>query len=539
MEASAMRARSRHDKRAAAARFERAAELTVEPRLRNARALAAAQAALAAGALGRAVALVDSTRPENFDELQRAEASRLRGMIGLARGQGTDRIRMLLGAARAFETLDRDLARDSYLEAIEAAVDLGRVGRGIGLREIAEAARARARSEESRARPADLLLDGLVLLITAGHGVAAPALRAAINAIREGDDSRWLALAAVAALEIWDNDGLHDLAAKIELAHGADPSLSPSGLEWIIGLDDVLAGRLAKTLMRTEGVEADVVDVLAAAWRGRSTEARELAETSMREAFARDRGLRVSAVHYALTLLETGLGRYEAALSAARDACEEPGLWIVTATLPELIEAAARSGEREVAAVALGTLRDRAIPAGSHWALGLLARSRALLAEGADADRLFADAIEHLRRSRIAPELARAHLLYGEWLRRERRRREAREELRTARDMFVFIGAQAFAARARRELAATGEHALRRADGGAGTDVVVEELLTPQELRIAYLARDGVSNADIAAELFISARTVEYHLHKVFRKLEVASRTQLARVLPEVEHHTQ
>jgi DNA-binding CsgD family transcriptional regulator len=251
----------------------------------------------------------------------------------------------------------------------------------------------------------------------------------------------------------------------------------------------------------------------------------------MRDAFARGLGLHVAVAQHALAVLELGLGRYEAALSAARDACEHTGLTPLSPALPDLVEAAVRSGERELAVAAAADLANRVRPSGTDWALGMLARSRALVSERTDAEPLYLEAIERLRRCRVSPELARAHLVYGEWLRRERRRREAREELRTARDMFVFMGAKAFAERARVELTATGEHAPPRAGKAAAS-------LTAQELQIALLARDGASNADIAARLYISPRTVEYHLHKVFRKLDVSSRTHLAGVLPEPERTT-
>ena len=247
----------------------------------------------------------------------------------------------------------------------------------------------------------------------------------------------------------------------------------------------------------------------------------------MREAFSRDLGLHVAVARYAIAVLEIGLGHYEGALTAAREASEDRALFVVSAALPELVEAAARTGEREVAVSAAGRLSERTLPSGTDWALGVLARSRALLEEGPQAERLYQDAIEHLRRSRAAPQLARAHLVYGEWLRRERRRREAREQLRTARDMFVFMGAQAFGERARAELTATGEQAGRRPVEAS------PDLLTPQEERIARLVGGGASNAEIAAQMFLSPRTVEYHLHKVFRKLGVSSRTQLARALLE------
>jgi DNA-binding CsgD family transcriptional regulator len=522
LEASAVRARSRRDDLGGIARLERAAELTADPGRRYGRLLAAAQAALAAGALGRAAVLMDSGRPR--DELQRAQAERLRGIIGAARGQGTDRATTLLGAARAFDSLDPGLARDTYLEAIEAAVSVGRFGHGTSLVDIAEAARDRRRELADQPQPADLLLDGLGLLITVGHGVAVAGIRRANQALRDGDDARWLGLGLLAALETWDDEALHDLGTRFDRSRLTDGAQAAHPLEWLAGLDELLGGRLdaGPSLV-------GAADVMAAAWRGRSIEARALAEECMRQAFARNLGMQVAAAQHALVVLEIGLGRYEAALAAAREACDGSSLYVVTATLPDLIEAAVRSGERELASAAVARLSERTIPAGTHWALGTLTRSRALVVEGSDAERLYEDAIEHLRRSRVAPALARAHLLYGEWLRRARRRREAREELQTARDMFVFMGAQAFAERARVELAATGAHSVRR-DGRTP-----EVLLTAQESHIARLARDGASNAEIAAELFISARTVEYHLHKVFRKLDVSSRTQLARVLSEAD----
>src|SRR5581483_1063672 len=326
-------------------------------------------------------------------------------------------------------------------------------------------------------------------------------------------------------------EGLHDLTRRAaELGR-------PQPLDPLAGMDDVVAGHLGTATAplaeapddepRADRGPIALAEVVAAAWRGRAAEAQRLIEASMREAFARDLGLHVAAARHAAAILDLGLGRYEAATSAAREACEEPALYVVTSALPALVEAAARTGERELAVAAVARLAERTLPSGTDWGLGILARSQALLAEGAGAERLYRQAIEHLRRSRAAPQLARAHLVYGEWLRRERRRREAREQLRTARDMFIFMGAQAFAERARVELAATGEQA--RTAGGRPAAAQ----LTPQETQIAQLVAEGASNAEVAARLFISPRTVEYHLHKVFRKLDVGSRTQLARALRE------
>jgi DNA-binding CsgD family transcriptional regulator len=530
LEDAAARAKSRGDVARAAVLLERAVGLTPEPGRRYGRTLAAAQASVAAGSPGRATTLLAAAQPQEDDALQRAEADRLRAAIGLALGEGADRATMLLSAARALEPLDPRLARDSYLEALEAAVYSGRLG-SRSLLETAQAARSAPPVADSEPTGGDLLLDGLALLVTAGHAAAVAPLRRTIEALRCAQEPRWLALGSLAALELWDDEGLHALnTRRAELAPGQPP------LDPLSGLDDVLTGRfgtatapLAEAPAPPDATDGGAVsvgagEVVAAAWRGRAAEARTLTEAFIRDAFARDLGLNVAVARYAIVVLELGLGGYAAASSAARQACEEPTLYVVTAALPELVEAAARTGERDLAIAAAGRLAERTRPSATDWGLGMLARSQALVANGAEAERLYRQAIEHLRRSRAAPQLARAHLVYGEWLRRERRRREAREQLRTARDMFIFMGAQAFAERARVELAATGEEARGAIEAGA-----VE--LTPQEAQIARLAAEGASNPEIGARLYISPRTVEYHLHKVFRKLGVGSRTQLARAL--------
>ena len=447
---------------------------------------------------------------------------------------------MLLRAAAALAPAEPRLARDSYLAALEAAVCAGRFGGARSLVETAEAGRSAPPAAE-QAGVGDLLLEGVALLVTAGHGEAVPAVRRGLDALRGADEPRWLPLGVLAALEIWDDDALHDLTsrqAELTPAVGDAPTV-PFGLSHLGDLDAVVAGRFGQAAAPpfalrdaadvTQGPQAAATspgELLAAAWRGRDAETRTLAEACMRDAFARELGLHLAFAHLATAILELGLGGYEAALTAARAACDEPGLCVATAALPELVEAAARAGEREVAVAAVGQLAERARASDTQWALGTLARSQALVEERGRAEELYREAIERLRRSRAAPQLARAHLVYGEWLRRDRRRREAREQLRTARDMFIFMGAQAFAERARGELTATGEHARRRVDAPA-------DLLTEQEARIARLVSEGATNAAIAAQLFISPRTVEYHLHKAFRKLDVSSRTQLARVLLE------
>jgi DNA-binding CsgD family transcriptional regulator len=541
LEESAARAKGRREYGMAASLLEQSAELTPDPVRRYQRTLVAAQAALAGGALAKATALLDRPPPRSVDETQRAQTDSLRGAIGLALGQGADRVMMLLDAARALEPLDGRLARDTYLEALELAVHAGGLGSDTSLMRAAEAARAAPRAPDPQTG-ADLLLEGVALLVTAGHRASVTTIREALDSLQGADEPRWLALGSIAAAEIWDDDALHDLMCRsVALSRGAgDSAIFPPALRQLGDLDAVVAGRFGTTTApfsevwgeagQEDGRKARLVnpgELIASAWRGRSTEARELADACMREAFERELGLDVAVAQYAIAVLEIGLGRYEAALTVVREVCEEERLLVVTSALPELVEAAARIGERQLAVDAVRRLSERTLTSGTNWALGTLARARALVEEGENAEDLYREAVEHLRRCRAAPQLARAHLVYGEWLRRERRRREAREQLRTARDMFIFMGAQAFAERARMELAATGEQAARRAEEASA------DLLTPQEARIAQAVADGASNAEVAAQLFISPRTVEYHLHKVFRKLGVSSRTQLARALRE------
>jgi DNA-binding CsgD family transcriptional regulator len=529
VERAAERAHSLGDPIRAAGLLERAAALSPDSRTRCRRTLAAAQAALAGGAVGRATALVGEARVDAGDDVERARADRLRSTIALAAGKGADRGTLLLRAARAFESLDSSLARETYLEALEASILAGRLGGGRVV-EIAEAGRSIARAPAA-VSAADLLLEGLTLLVSADHAAAVPVLRRALAALGSSSEPRWLALGSLTALELWDDELAFELLLRLEqntFAVGSEFRLDRIG-----PLDDVIAGRFAVAAPLLQGagdseLSASVAGLLAAAWRGRPTEAHELAETWMREAFTRDLGSALAVARYALTLVSVGLARYEEALATAREACEDTTLFVTGFALPELVEAAARSGERELAVAALDRLTSHTRASGTDWALGILARSRALLEDGVRADRLYQAAIAHLRRTRAVPHLARAHLVYGEWLRRERRRREAREQLRTARDMFIFMGAQAFGERARAELTATGEQARARAAETA-------ELLTPQEARIAGLVADGASNVEVGAQLFISPKTVEYHLHKVFRKLGVTSRTQLARALAELE----
>jgi DNA-binding CsgD family transcriptional regulator len=542
LERSAHRTGDRGGYAAAAALLERSARLTPDQRQRAERTLAAAQAELAAGAADKASALLVEASSQLTDASQRAQAQRLRGELAFAVGQGGDTATMLLQAARALEAFDARLARDTHLEALEAAIHAGRFGTSGGLLEAGREAVRASRSLESEGRASDLLLDGLALLVTEGHADAAPTLRKAIELLRYGNDPRVLGLGCRAAVELWDDEALHTLATRqVQLARdtGALTTLpralgdSKAAYELLVGRFDAAERCLdeAREIAKAVGNPAifgrlSSLEVQVAAWRGLESRARSLAETCAREATARGEGSIVCVVQCATAVLEIGRGRYKAALAAAREACEADSLFAATLTLPDLVEAAARSGEPDVAAAAARDLADATVPSGTEWALGVLARSRALLAPDGDAESLYEVAIDHLKRCRATPQLARARLLYGEWLRRARRRRDAREQLRAAHQMFASMGAEAFAERAAMELAATGKRARART-------VETMELLTSQEERIARLAGEGVSNSEIAAQLLISPRTVEYHLHKVFRKLGVASRTQLAHSLLE------
>jgi DNA-binding CsgD family transcriptional regulator len=260
-----------------------------------------------------------------------------------------------------------------------------------------------------------------------------------------------------------------------------------------------------------------------AASRGREAETVRLVKASTPELLKRGEGMGVTMTHWALGVLYNGLGRYEEAVAATRQAvADAQPLGMAGWARIELIEAAVRSGNVHLATEALESFSER--DSGTDWALGADARSRALLSRGDAAEDAYREAIERLDRSGATALLARTRLVFGEWLRRERHRREAREQLRGALEMLTDMGMDAFAARAERELLATGEHVPKRA-------VETRQDLTAQEAQIARLARDGLTNPEIGARLFISPRTVEYHLHKVFAKLDITSRVQIARVL--------
>jgi DNA-binding CsgD family transcriptional regulator len=541
LEQSAGRAQGRGGVAAAAALLERAVGLTADPARRAQRALAAAQAKHLAGAPEAALELLATAREGRLDELGLARMDLLRAHVAFASSHGSSVAPLLLAAARRLEPLDDGLARETYLQAISAAMFAGRLAGVVGAAEVAQAAR-RLPPVSHRSSRGDLLLEGLTVLFTDGYEVATPLQQRALRAFRDDDLTveeglRWLWLASAVAADVWDYESWSVLSARHEQMARASGALS----ELPLALNSravvlLFAGELdavASVLQELNAVQQATGMNLApygalglAAWRGREPEAGDLIEAAMGDVVSRGEGVGVTITQWSKALLLNGLGRFPEAVVAARQAAEQPHeLASANWGLIELVEAAARSGQPELAADAFARLEVMTNAAGTDWALGIEARSRALLNEGEAAERLYREAIDRLSRTRVRAELVRAHLLFGEWLRRERRRLDAREQLRTAHEMFVGMGVEAFAGRAERELLATGERARKRT-------VETREDLTAQELQVARLARDGLSNPEIGTRLFISPRTVEYHLHKVFTKLQIGSRIGLKEALP-------
>jgi DNA-binding CsgD family transcriptional regulator len=536
LERSAGRAQARGGLAAAAAFLRRAAELTPDPAERGTRAVAAAQATFEAGAPDTALALLAATETGPLDEAQQARLSRLRAQIVLARRRGGEALPLLLDAAGRLERFDAGQAREAYLEAMGSAVYAGRFGVRVGVRDVAEIARAAPRGPHPP-QPADVLLDGLVAWFVEGHVVGAALLATALAAFGraaerdEEDIMRWLWLAWLVAGDIWDDETWYVLSTHavrsarevgalkflpLALSYRAAVHMHAGEFDAAATLIDEAAGLTEVTGQARHGYAT----FLLVAWRGEDPHAAELIRAATRQATSWGEGRALGGCHYVLAVLYNGLGRYDDALANAEPAMEYEDLGVAGFAFFELIEAGARSGAHEVAAAALRRLEERAEAGGSDWALGALARSRALLSEGPAADLLYREAIERLARCRIAVHLARTHLVYGEWLRSENRISDAREQLRTAYEMLQGFGAVAFAERARRELLAAGESVRQRA-------VEAREALTAQEAHIARLAADGMTNPQIGAELFISARTVEWHLRKVFTKLDIDSRKKL------------
>ena len=523
LERSAGRAQARGGLAAAAAFLERAVQLTADPAQLAERALAAAQASLQAGAFDKALGLLVMAEAWPLDELQRARVDLLRGQIAFATGQMGDAPPLLLRAARRLEPLNSRLARETYVDAWGAAFVGGRLAAD-DLAEISRAARALPRSPHPG--PMELLLDGLALVITDGVPAAAPTLKQAVSlfasdSMSAEDMLRWNYMARFPVTLLWDDDGHRAIAARqIQVVRDAGAlDRLPYDLEGTAMLA-AFSGDLAEaasllaeshTVCEAIGAPMPVFTTLQlACLRGRQAEAIPLIDTTINAAEAGGQGLELVVARWVAAVLYNGLGRYDEALDAARQAAGDPfGFHVSLWALPELIEAAARSGNALMAGDALQRLAETTQAGGNEWGLGIEARSRALVTEGQAADGWYREAIDRLGRTGLRPELARAYLLHGEWLRRENRRADARQQLRTAHGMFDEIGMEAFAERARRELLATGETARKRAPQPA---VEASQQLTPQEAQVAQLARDGLSNPEIGARLFISSRG---QLHRV------------------------
>jgi DNA-binding CsgD family transcriptional regulator len=542
LERSAGRALGRGGLTAAAAFLERAAALTPDSALRTGRRLAAAQAKAQAGLPDAALELLAQAEAGPADELLRARIGLLRGQMAFASSHGADASRLLLDTARQLERLDARLARETYLDTLAAAIFVGRLQGGVSLPEVARAALSAPPAPEP-ARAPDLLLVGLAVLITDGYGPGTPALQPAVAGFRNGEvtigeELRWFFVACHAAHDLWDDEGWYALSARhLQLARDAGAlSVLPLALAQRVGVL-LHAGELraAATLVDetaaiTEATRNDLPPYSAlalAGWQGRPAETARLIRAATERLTVRGEGMGLGLVRHTSAVLSNGLGRYRDALAAAEEASDYPlEFGFANWGLAELVEAAARCGETARAAGAVSRLARTTRHSGTHWGLGIEARSRALVSEGEAAELLYREAIDRLGQCRGAFALARAHLIYGEWLRRENRRADAQAQLRTAHGMFAEMGAEAFAERARGELLATGETVRKRPAG-------VRDELTPQERQIARRARDGQSNSQIAAELFLSPRTVEWHLRKVFTKLGISSRRQLRDALPE------
>jgi DNA-binding CsgD family transcriptional regulator len=542
LEQSAGRAQMRGGLSAAAAFLDRAAELTADPQQQALRLLLAAGAHVMAGENEQALDGLRASARHLEDPAARAQAKRIDGAIRFADGRGGDTPSLLFEAAMGFRDLDVRLARETLLECFESAYWAAQLTTGTTMVDVAEAARALP-APEGDETVANLLLTGYTERLTTGFPAAVPWWRRAAEA-HPGELERerrlhWEGLVWNVTGEMLDYEAHKATAGRWVAAARKQGALATlpvalSGLAWC----EVLGGRLdaaqdlnaqAEEITAATGAPevpgaAGILLMGLLAWRGRE-ETRAAVEAVSAEAIRRGQGLGVPIGQYALTLLELGQARYDDARTSALKVFAADPLYFGSIHLGDVVEATVRSRDTAGAEAALARLAERAEATKTPWALGLLARSRALMADSADAEPHYLQAIEQLARSALRPELGRAHLLYGEWLRRQRRRRDAREHLRAAYEMLDAMGIAAFAQRARVELMATGERARARV-------AETRDQITPQEHQVARLAADGDSNAEIAAQLFISPHTVAYHLRKVFAKLGIRSRSQLGAALP-------
>jgi DNA-binding CsgD family transcriptional regulator len=546
LERSAGGAQARGGFAAAAAFLDKAFQLTPEPARRAERALAAAQAKVQAGATAGALRLLVPAEAGPLTEVDRARADLVRAQAALASNRGNDASRLMLNAARRLGHVDVELARVTYLDALKAALFAGRLaGAEADLRSVSRAALTlpAPRSPSS----VSLLLEGWARNFAAdssseGYAAGLPLLRRALA--HSGDELppeqalAWLQGAYGMSKFIWDDEQNHLIAARWatlvrEVGALSELHFALTGQILTHVLEGDLAaasGALEELQAASEAAQTNVYPhgpMALAAYRGDHEQAAELISSAVADATERGEGLVVSSAEWASAVLHNGTGHYPEAFAAAQRASRDPGALVFrNLSLVELVEATARLESPGRATDAHSQLADIARSAGTDWALGLEARSHALLAQGEEAEANYRTAIEFLGRTRIRPDHARARLLYGEWLRRENRRADAREQLRNAYEMLSAMRMAGFAERARRELLATGETVRKRA-------AQTTRQLTAQEASIARLAAEGLTNPEIGTRLFISTRTVQYHLAKVFQKLQINSRGQLHRVLPD------
>jgi DNA-binding CsgD family transcriptional regulator len=539
LERSAVRAQTRGGVAAAAAFLQRAAVLTPDRARRLERSLAAAQASLAAGAFTDVRGLLSTAEAGPLDEAQRARIDLVRAQLAFASRRGNEATPLLLSAARRLESVDLSLARETYVDAFSSALFGARLSDSVGVPEVAEAARVAPRVS-GEPSTADLLLDALVGL-SENYESAIGRCGAAVQRLLGEEAShkerlRWLWQGCVIALEMWDDESAYQLSHdSVDIAREtgtlSELALALSAHTPVLVFSGELSDASAAVAETTSVQDASGIAsapygaLILGAWQGKANETRQLIELTLAEVGGRGEGIGVAICEYARAVLCNGLGDYDAARRAAYSASEHREVVAENWGLSELIEPAMRTGNTELVADALARLTRKAMATGTAWALGIEARSRALLSEGDQADSGFREAITLLSRTRVRAELARTQLLYGEWLRRVNRRLDAREQLRTAHDLFSSMGMEAFAERARHERHATGENVRKRVDE-------TRDDLTPQERQIAGLASEGLSNVEIGARLFLSPRTVEWHLRHVFTKLGIRSRRQLETALP-------
>jgi DNA-binding CsgD family transcriptional regulator len=522
---------------ASAAFLERAVMLTPDPRERAARALAAARGKFAVGDFAATESLLAVADAGPIDEFGHAQVQRIYAQIAFDQRRGSDAPPLLLHAAQRLERIDAELAQETYLEALVAAIYAAGLAKGTDVADVALAAQSiDVGPEPLPAR--QLLLLGLSARLTDGYVAAAPTLIQAVREYRASErELDWLCVAFnLAAMELWDDEAWFELASsQADLARATGMLiLLPYTLDYLAGFH-IQAGDLSQAtrlLGEAEdlhlGFRAETLPYMPlrlAAWRGEVSTALALVDEMKRGGIARGEGCAISSAEYAAAILYNGLGRYELACNAAQNAISADDMVVASWALPELIEAASRCGQREIAVDAVERLSERALASGTDWAKGTEASARALIEEGEAAENHHRQGIERLGLCRMRTQLARAQLRYGEWLRRENRRVDARQQLRQAHDFFATMGAGGFAERSGRELLATGEKVRERRDD-------TRNQLTPQEQHIARLAGDGRTNPEIGAELFISSRTVEWHLRKVFTKLGISSRKELRSALP-------